>query len=88
MKATIIGGGVIGCACALELRRRGFDVTVVERNGAVGHGSTAASCGIVRRFYSQPGMIAMANEGAHIWADWDRHIGRSMTTRSPFLGPG
>ena len=68
MRACIIGAGVIGCAVALELRRRGFDVTVIEKNGDAGHGSTAASCGIVRRFYSQPGMIALAHEGAQIWA--------------------
>jgi sarcosine oxidase subunit beta len=75
MRVTIIGAGVIGCAIALEARRRGFDVTVIDKLGAVGHGTTSASCGIVRRFYSQPGMIAMAHEGAKIWADWANHLG-------------
>ena len=63
MQVCVIGAGVIGCAIALELRRRGFDVTSVDKNGDAGHGSTSSSCGIVRRFYSQPGMIAMAHEG-------------------------
>jgi sarcosine oxidase subunit beta len=75
MRVAIIGGGVIGCAIALEARRRGFDVAVIDKLGAVGHGTTSASCGIVRRFYSQPGMIAMAHEGAKIWADWGRYLG-------------
>lgn len=75
MRVAIIGGGVIGCAIALEARRRGFDVTVIDKLGAVGHGTTSASCGIVRRFYSQPGMIAMAHEGARIWADWGSYLG-------------
>jgi len=75
MRVAIIGGGVIGCAIALEARRRGFEVTVIDRLGAVGHGTTSASCGIVRRFYSQPGMIAMAHEGAKIWSDWADHLG-------------
>ncbi len=88
MRATIIGGGVIGCAVAWELRKLGFDVVVLERNGAVGHGSTSASCGIVRRFYSQPGMIAMAHEGANIWADWDNHIGPIPDQRIVFHRPG
>ena len=66
---------MIGCAAAFELRKRGVDVTVLDRNGEVGHGSTSASCGIVRRFYSQPGMTAMAHEGAQIWADWGGHLG-------------
>jgi sarcosine oxidase subunit beta len=75
MRVAIIGGGVIGCAIALEARRRRFEVTVIDRLGAVGHGTTSASCGIVRRFYSQAGMIAMAHEGARIWADWGNYLG-------------
>ncbi len=75
MEACVIGAGVIGCATALELRRRGISVTSLDRNGEVGHGSTSASCGIVRRFYSQPGMVAMAHEAAHIWADWGSYLG-------------
>ncbi len=76
MHACIVGGGVIGCAVALELRRLfEFDVTVIERHGEVGHGTTSASCAIVRRFYSQPNMIAFAQEGALTWANWGEHIG-------------
>jgi glycine/D-amino acid oxidase-like deaminating enzyme len=41
MRVAIIGGGVIGCAIALEARRRGFDVTVVDKLGAV-HGPPAS----------------------------------------------
>ena len=73
--AAIVGAGVIGCSIAIELRRRGFDVTVIDRNGEAGHGSTSASCGIVRRFYSQPGMIAMAHEALAVWADWAGYLG-------------
>ncbi|MBI4603359.1 MAG: FAD-binding oxidoreductase [Planctomycetes bacterium] len=69
VKASVIGAGVVGCSIALELQRRGFEVTVLERLGDAGHGSTSASCGIVRRFYSQPGMVAMAQEAACLWAD-------------------
>ena len=75
MRAAIIGGGVIGCAIAFEARRRGFEVTVIDKLGAVGHGTTSASCGIVRRFYSQPGMVAIAHESAQIWSDWGNHLG-------------
>ena len=88
MRIAIIGGGVIGCAIALEARRRGFDATVVDKLGAVGHGTTSASCGIVRRFYSQPGMIAMAHEGARIWADWGTHLGPIDDDLAVFEQPG
>jgi sarcosine oxidase subunit beta len=85
---AIVGGGVIGCSTALELRRRGFDVTVIDRNGEVGHGTTSASCGVVRRFYSQPGMIAMAHEAAQIWADWPRYLGPVEEDLAVFHRPG
>jgi glycine/D-amino acid oxidase-like deaminating enzyme len=86
--AAIVGAGVIGCAIALELRRRGFAVSVIDKNGDAGHGSTSASCGIVRRFYSQPGMIAMANEAAHVWADWAAHVGPVGEDLAVFRRPG
>jgi len=75
MKVCVIGAGVVGCSVGLELRRRGCSVHVVDRHGDVGHGSTSASCAIVRRFYSQPGMIAMAHEALQIWRDWGSHLG-------------
>ena len=88
MQVSIIGSGVIGCAVALELRRRGVDVTLIDKNGDVGHGSTSASCGIVRRFYSQPGMIAMAHEGACIWDDWSNYLGPIDDDLATFHRPG
>jgi sarcosine oxidase subunit beta len=88
MRAVVIGAGVVGCAVGLELRHAGFDVTVVDKNGDVGHGSTSASCGIVRRFYAQPGMIAMAHEGAHIWDDWPAYVGDIDDDLITFHRPG
>ena len=86
--AAIVGAGVIGCSIALELRRRGFAVSVIDRNGDAGHGSTSASCGIVRRFYSQPGMIAMAHEAAALWAEWARYLGPIEEDLAVFRRPG
>jgi sarcosine oxidase subunit beta len=86
--AAIVGAGVIGCAVARELRRLGYDVTSIDRNGEAGHGSTSASCGIVRRYYSQPGMIAMAHEAAQIWADWPAFVGPIDEDYAVFKRPG
>jgi NADPH-dependent 2,4-dienoyl-CoA reductase/sulfur reductase-like enzyme len=69
-RVAIIGGGILGCAIGWELVKRGIWATVLDKNGDVGHGSTSASCGIVRRFYSTPTMTGMAEEGAHTWANW------------------
>ena len=88
MRVCIVGAGVIGCATALELARRGADVRVVDRHGAVGHGSTSASCGIVRRFYAQPGMVALAHEGLQIWANWADHVGSIDDDLAELRQPG
>ncbi len=41
---VIVGGGVIGVACAIELARRGAQVTVLERD-RVGHGCSFGNAG-------------------------------------------
>lgn len=84
---TIIGAGVIGCSVALELARRGTSATVLDKNGDAGHGSTSASCGIIRRYYSTRTMTAMAQEGAEIWARWGEYL-RSAEDLAVFERPG
>ncbi len=59
--AIVIGGGVIGTACAYFLMRAGWRVTLVER-GQVGHGSSHGNCGLVCPSHvlplAEPGMVA------------------------------
>lgn len=43
MKALVIGAGIMGTAAALELRRRGIEVTVLERGVPGAEASTAAA---------------------------------------------
>jgi len=43
---AIVGGGVVGIACALELARRGADVCVLERE-ALGHGCSFGNAGLL-----------------------------------------
>jgi glycine/D-amino acid oxidase-like deaminating enzyme len=72
---VVIGAGVMGSSIALELARDGFDVTVVDRGGGVGHGSTSASSAIVRFNYSTWAGVALAWESRHAWLDWPGHLG-------------
>jgi D-amino-acid dehydrogenase len=47
-RAFVLGGGIVGACCALALLRRGFDVTLVEKDRP-GHGATfgnSASIGL------------------------------------------
>ena len=44
MDVLVIGGGVVGVSCALELAKRGASVTVLERD-LVGHGCSFGNAG-------------------------------------------
>ena len=50
---AIIGGGVVGVACALELARRGASVTVLERD-RVGHGCSRGNAGWLTPSLAKP----------------------------------
>ena len=73
--ALVIGTGAIGASCALALARDGWDVTAVDRHGAAGHGSTAASSGVVRMHYSTRDGTALAWEGQRHWTGWAAFVG-------------
>ncbi len=51
-RIAVIGAGIVGCAIALELRKRGADVTVVDRD-APGSGCSFGNSGAV-----SPGSVA------------------------------
>jgi sarcosine oxidase, subunit beta len=72
--AIIVGSGVIGSAIALELSRVGWDVVVVDRGHAAGHGSTSASSAVIRFDYSTYDGIALAWEASRCWASWQEHL--------------
>jgi len=73
--AIIIGTGVIGSALAFEMSKAGYRVLSLDRNRAVGHGSTAGSCAIIRMHYSTWDGTAFAWEGYHDWRDWNDYLG-------------
>lgn len=68
---AIIGGGVIGCACAWVLARAGVSVTLYER-GRLGSEASGASAGILAPLAesAQPGPFAeLAVAGLHAFAE-------------------
>lgn len=74
-KAAVIGAGVIGCACAFELAKAGYEVTVLDKGSQAGAGSTSNSSAIIRTFYSVFESCALACEGRAHWRDWEAHLG-------------
>jgi sarcosine oxidase subunit beta len=74
---VIIGAGVVGASIALQLAEAGREVTVIDRNGAVGAGSTSASSAVIRFHYStRPGVIA-AWESQFCWQRWGDFLGHA-----------
>ena len=53
MKVAVVGGGVVGMACAYELARGGADVVVLEKN-TVGHGASFGNTGWVCPSFTYP----------------------------------
>jgi D-amino-acid dehydrogenase len=53
MRVAVVGAGVVGLACAWELRRAGADVVVLER-GSVGGGASRGNTGWVSPSFTYP----------------------------------
>lgn len=71
---VIVGGGIIGCATALELSRRGSKVAVLEK-GSLASGSTGKSSAIVRQHYSNEVTARMARWGLDVFHDFEERVG-------------
>ncbi|MFM9935039.1 MAG: NAD(P)/FAD-dependent oxidoreductase, partial [Novosphingobium sp.] len=78
--AVVIGAGIIGCAIALDLARRGFRTLNVDRGPAPGHGSTSWSAAIIRPYYSTIDGTALAYEAHFAWQNWTDYLGFSPET--------
>jgi sarcosine oxidase subunit beta len=73
--AVIIGAGVIGCATAFELAKRGWRTLNVDALPAAGYGSTSASAACIRLYYSTVQGVSLAYESYRCWQDWAGHLG-------------
>jgi sarcosine oxidase subunit beta len=73
--AIVVGAGIIGCSVALELARRGWQVTVVDKGSTPGCGSTSASSAMVRFNYDNLQEVVLAWESHSRWNDWSGHLG-------------
>jgi D-amino-acid dehydrogenase len=51
---VIVGGGAIGACCALELARRGADVTLLERGEELASGASSGNAGLLCPSHSEP----------------------------------
>jgi sarcosine oxidase subunit beta len=72
----VVGGGLIGCATAYYLAKRGVSVTVAERREAPGRETTARSGAIIRAHYGVPELVTLAWEANQRYARFVDEVGK------------
>lgn len=64
--ALIIGGGIIGCACAASLAQAGLRVGIIEPS-TIGGGTTAAGMGHLVVMDDNPAELALSRYSLELW---------------------
>ena len=70
LDVAIVGGGIVGCACAHAASRAGLRVAVFESR-RVGAGATAAAMGHLVTIDDDPAEFALARLSMRLWREWD-----------------
>ena len=72
MRVAIIGGGIMGCACAEALAARGVSVTLLERSvpGAEASSAAAGILGAQVESHAAPALRSMFVEARSLYAGW------------------
>ena len=85
MKSTadivIIGGGIIGCATAYYLARRGCTNVVILEQNTVGSGSTSRAAGGIRVQFSTPIHIKFTLLSIPTWSSFEEEFGVDVDYR-------
>ncbi len=63
---AVVGGGIIGCACATELARAGRSVVVLEAVG-IASGASCRAMGHVGVYDDSPAQMALSRYGVQCW---------------------
>ena len=74
---VVVGGGIVGCAAAYYLARRGVRAVGVER-GAVSGEQSRKNWGFVRQQGRDPAEVPLMMEGNRIWRGLERELGADI----------
>ncbi|MEO5688403.1 MAG: FAD-dependent oxidoreductase [Burkholderiaceae bacterium] len=69
LDVAIVGGGIVGCACARAASRAGLRVAVFEGQ-RIGAGATAAGMGHLVTIDDDPAELALAQLSMRLWREW------------------
>jgi glycine/D-amino acid oxidase-like deaminating enzyme len=70
---VVIGGGIVGCATAYQLARRGARVVLVERS-EIAWEQSGRNWGFVRQQGRDPAEVPLMMEGNRIWRSLEREL--------------
>ncbi len=77
MRVHVLGGGIIGLACADELLTRGHDVTVIDPEP--GSGASSAAAGMLspsgEAWFGEPDLLRLGVESALRWPSYAARLG-------------
>ena len=74
---VVVGGGIVGCATAWHLARRGVRAVVVERGPVFGEQSRK-NWGFVRQQGRDPHELPLMMESNRIWRGLERELGADI----------
>jgi sarcosine oxidase subunit beta len=74
-EVVIIGGGCMGASIAYHLAARGVRGVVLLERGTLACGPTGRSTAILRRHYSQPLLVRMAEHGLRTYSQFEDVVG-------------
>src|ERR1700677_4600914 len=81
--AVIVGGGIVGTACALAFSRAAVRVVVVER-AEIGAGATAAAMGHIVVLDDSPAQLALTRYSQVLW----RQLGSRLPSDAEYTQRG
>ena len=76
-EVVVIGGGVVGCATAWQLMRRGVDVLLLERE-LIATGSSSKGSGAMRHFFAENVDAELSRESIGFYADSESLLGERV----------
>src|SRR5262249_40604918 len=76
--AVIIGAGIMGCAIAYSLAKRGLTNVVVLERDAIGRGATADAAGGIRQQFSTETNIRLANYSVRAWETFKEAVDQDI----------
>jgi sarcosine oxidase subunit beta len=82
MHAVVVGGGIVGLASAYYLRRRGAEVTVLEKS-AVGSGASRRGSGGIRAQFETPESIQLSLRSMEVWERFEDEFDVDLGYRRP-----